>query len=169
MKSRNPQLWGFPERDAIVQLPDTVLQGIKGMAIDAFPNETGGTLIGYYSDNRRIAHIRRALNVQVGGASGETWFYRPPDTIDDQLERVYKKSRGRLHYLGEWHTHPSASSMPSITDIRSLYKLANEPEVATDTPILFILGGDFERRPSITCVLIEKSGQCHIGIAGQVE
>jgi integrative and conjugative element protein (TIGR02256 family) len=153
-------LWWFPERECLVQLPDDLLNTMKTLAYEAMPNETGGTLVGYYSEDRRVAFVTQVLVAKTGARRERSGFFRPPDSVDDQLKKVLKESKSRTYFLGDWHSHPIGKPSPSSVDLGTLRGLARSPSVATDTPIMIIVGGDFDSRPLMSCTLAEKSGRC---------
>ncbi len=117
-------LWRFPERDCTVRVPDEILAAMRKLAASAKPRETGSTLVGHYSDDRRVAYVTGALEAKTGARKERVRFYRPPDDVDGQLARTYEQSGGLTHYLGEWHTHPQAAPAPSSTDLSTLRGLA---------------------------------------------
>ncbi len=160
-------VWRFPERGCAVRIPGEVLAAMRKIAASSKPRETGGTLVGYYSRDRRVAFVTRALEANIGARKQRARFYRPPDDVDGQLARIYEESGGLTHYLGEWHTHPEAAPTPSPTDLSTLRGLARSRSVATDTPFMVILGGSFRTTDTASCTLAEKSGRTLIGLYEQ--
>ncbi len=157
-------MWRFPDRGCSVHIPGEVLAAMRKMAADLKPRETGGTLVGHYSEDRLEAFVTCALEAKAGARKQRARFYRPPDNVDGQLARIYQESEGLTHYLGEWHTHPDAGPMPSPTDLSTLRGLAKSRSVATDTPFLVILGGDFQTVAMVSCTLAEKTEHISIGL-----
>ena len=143
----------------MVRIPGEVLAALQGMAASSKPRETGGTLVGHYSEDQRLAFVTDALEAEIGARKERARFYRPPDDVDDQLAQMYEDSGGLTYYLGEWHTHPEAAPVPSPTDLSTLRGLARSRSVATDTPFMIILGGNFETTTMISCTLAEVSGR----------
>jgi integrative and conjugative element protein (TIGR02256 family) len=160
--------WYFTDRDCLVRVPDEVLELMRRRAAKAAPRETGGTLVGHYSKDNREAVVTKALESMTGARKSRTRFYRPPDDVDGQLARVYEGSGGRIHYLGEWHTHPGGAPSPSTTDLNTLQGLARSRSVATDTPFMVILGSDICGTTSVSCTLFEKDGCTLYGSYEQV-
>ncbi len=160
-------LWRFPEGDCAVRIPGEVLAAMRKMAVSAKPQETGGTLVGYYSRDRRVAFVTDALEAKTGARKERARFYRPPDDVDGQLARAYEESGGLTHYLGEWHTHPDGVPTPSPTDLSTLRGLARSRSVATDTPFMVILGGDFGTTTTASCTLAEDTGHISDGLHEQ--
>jgi integrative and conjugative element protein (TIGR02256 family) len=156
-------LWRFSDLECTVRVPAEVLAAMRKVAASASPRETGGTLVGYYSEDRRIAFVTRALEAKTGARRQRKRFYRPPDDVDGQLARVYDETAGTTHYLGEWHTHPGAAPIPSPTDLFTLRGLAWSRSVASDTPFMIILGGDFGAT-TLSCTLAEDSGRTFSGL-----
>jgi integrative and conjugative element protein (TIGR02256 family) len=151
----------------VVCIPDAVLAAMRKLAASAKPQETGGTLVGHYSEDRREAFVTRALEANTGARKQRARFYRPPDDVDGQLARIYEESAGLTHYLGEWHTHPRATPTPSPTDLSTLRSLAKSRSVATDTPFMIILGGDFGATTTPSCTLADDSGRTLEGLYEQ--
>lgn len=141
-------------------VPGEVLGAMRRMAAKSAPRETGGTLVGHYSEDDREALVTAALEARIGARRRRTRFYRPSDDVDDQLGRVYRASEGQIHYLGEWHTHPGAAPDPSPIDLETLQGLARSRSVSTDTPFMIIVGGDVRASSLYSCTLAEASGRC---------
>lgn len=98
-------------------------RSLTGAGRTAFPRETGGLLLGYYTgDGPRVTDAvvvpdRRATRIS----------YRRDAVAATQLldERVLADATELVGYLGEWHTHPLPVG-PSRTDKRSILRLAVE-------------------------------------------
>lgn len=60
----------------------------------------------------------------------------------DLLEEKHRASNGRIHYLGEWHTHPERKPAPSLTDYMEWAKTANCKDFYKRKLIFLILGID---------------------------
>jgi integrative and conjugative element protein (TIGR02256 family) len=160
-------VWCFPERGCAVRIPGEVLSSMWEVAANSKPRETGGTLVGHYSEDLRDAFVTAALEATIGAGKQRARFYRPPDNVDGQLARIYDESGGLIHYLGEWHTHPDAAPTPSPTDLSTLRSLARSRSVATDTPFMVILGGSLQTTDTASCTLAERTGRTLIGLYEQ--
>ena len=78
--------------------------------------ETGGILVGTYSDDGTSARISRALGPPEGSEATSTSFVRSETGLDELLKQFWTV---RQHYLGEWHSHPKgAGSLLLKTDDR---------------------------------------------------
>jgi len=58
------------------------------------------------------------------------YFMRDADLHEKHLQDFFARTGsnyGRYNYLGEWHSHPSFSVHPSLTDIQSMQDLVEGP------------------------------------------
>lgn len=105
----------------------------------AYPMETGGVLVGYFSEFGEPVVFAatgpgpNAVHLQNRFMPDHTWQC-------EQLESLFQKSSGTWVYLGDWHTHPDSSPEMSRLDQRTLrsiakYKLAENPHP------LMLIGG----------------------------
>ncbi len=145
--------WFFEEINCTVVIPFKCLKKIFKYAKKNIPNEIGGTLVGKYSSDGKTAFIEGVLVAKQVEKQGLTFFVRPSDKKDKSLETVYKKSKGNIHYVGEWHTHPYSQPKPSSQDESTLIDLVKQNSVKTDKPIMIIVGNNFSSIKDICCTL----------------
>lgn len=150
-------IWKFSERECEVHFPKKLFKKISKLAKIDLPNETGGTLVGYYTGNKSLAIIVDVLVVSSSWPKFLQRFIRPPDSTDKQLSKIFRETKGAIHYLGDWHSHPNTSPKPSSTDIDTLIDDAIDQRIAIDTPILFIIGKNLnEAFTDCTCTMTDK-------------
>lgn len=123
-------------------LPRGLLQQCVDEAAHWFPVETGGVLVGYW--NAQDAVVTGLIG--AGPAAVREAYHFEPDQ-NWQLEEIalrYRASAGRETYLGDWHTHPNATSGSlSGTDRRVLRDIIEHPKAQAPEPIMMIVfGGD---------------------------
>ena len=70
-------------------------------------------------------------------------FVRGTKKLKDFLSSLWRSTTPRLHYIGEWHTHPDGVPEPSGTDRDSMWAIATDEREMCPEPILVILGGNF--------------------------
>lgn len=58
----------------------------------------------------------------------------------DLLDQMHRSSDGRIHYLGEWHTHPERIPTPSLTDYMEWAKTSNSGKFY-DRKLTFLIVG----------------------------
>lgn len=108
-----------------------------GHAKSRTDTETGGILIG-----RRLAPdtvlISRVSPPGPRARHGRFFFSRDVAFLQSYLDEHYDRSGGSDDYVGEWHVHLAFDTPPSCVDRRSLYRIARQPNYATDNPLLII-------------------------------
>lgn len=118
-----------------LEIDNKIVQEIQKQAFEAFPNETGGFLVGKYSTDNNTAIVSLALT-PVKITSGPTCFQRETDGMESVWDELYKEG---LVYLGEWHSHPNGSSRYSTTDKKALTNIAGSETVVINNPIMLIV------------------------------
>lgn len=124
---------------------EAALQDLGAEANRAYPLETGGVLVGYFSEHGEPV---------VFGATGPgpaAVHRRQRFTPDhawqcQQLDHIFDKSSGTLVYVGDWHTHPDASPRMSWLDHRTLRAIARHREAKVSNPLMLIGGGSPQNR-----------------------
>lgn len=104
----------------------------------SYPYETGGILIGNYSSNQTTANILKILPPSKKSKSTKNTFYRSNDGLIKELDLAWRYGQ---YYLGEWHYHPNASSVPSDIDRKQMELLSQDLKLKCPEPILIIIGG----------------------------
>lgn len=118
-----------------LEISNKIVREIRKQAFEAFPNETGGFLVGKYSADNNTAIVSLVLS-PVKITSGPTFFQRETDGMESLWDELYKEG---LVYLGEWHSHPNGSSMYSATDKNALTNIAHSETVVINNPIMLIV------------------------------
>lgn len=103
-------------------------------------NETGGLLVGFYSENLDIANVRAVGGPPPDSKAGRTWFQRGVSGLKSWLHKLWFGDH--VYFIGEWHFHPFASPAPSSIDFSQMNEIATNPKWQCTAPILMIVGGD---------------------------
>lgn len=102
------------------------------------PYETGGILIGNYSDDNKTANILKSTSQPCKSKQTQTTFVRSVDGLMSLLDELWNKGE---YYLGEWHYHPNSSTEPSSIDKKQMIDLSMNDMLNCPEPILIIIGG----------------------------
>lgn len=102
------------------------------------PAEYGGILVGKYSDDLKTCFIEETI-VPTKHKSSRYSFERGKEGLFQKLTEYYHQNP-QLIYVGEWHTHPDSTPVPSITDKKAMIKIAADEDVKISSPVLIILG-----------------------------
>ena len=127
-----------------VWLSSELLQACTDEATRTFPLETGGTFMGWWAD------CATAVVAAMIGPGPEAVHGRHNFAPDQawQLAKIatyYQASGRRETYLGDWHSHPNASSgWLSWTDRRVLRQIIHSPEARCAEPLMAVFWGEAE-------------------------
>jgi integrative and conjugative element protein (TIGR02256 family) len=136
---RELELWSQNGRFGL-RMGATQTNALLDACASAGSHETGGLLIGTYSERHECAIVTLVSGPAPDSRSGPTWFHRGTRGVQHLLDRYWRRRTG--FYLGEWHFHPHAAPMPSSVDHRSMGRIARSPLYNCPEPVLLILGGD---------------------------
>lgn len=95
--------------------PEVILHFIAHQQKWPWQREAGGQLFGKFKGNE--IRIVIATGPRKNDKRGRN-FYHP--NAKAEKEEIAKYHREGLHYLGDWHTHPSWLPFPSPQDIQSM-------------------------------------------------
>ena len=117
-------------------ITEKLLTQLGSYGVKSYPNEFGGFLIGYYSDDFKKLYISDSiLPKKYKGIP--CFFERSTDGIREFFENLFVKQN--IYYVGEWHTHPNASTMYSQADLQTMMYIANCETVMIKNPVLLII------------------------------
>lgn len=122
-----------------VVISSSTIKQMVSECLKAGVNETGGILIGSYSEDSSKAMIVEATTRPTDSLAGRTTFQRGVRGLRPLLHARWKTG---LYYVGEWHFHPGGSPEPSGDDFRSMISIAANPDYQCLEPVMIILGGD---------------------------
>ena len=127
----------------------SVLDALSSEATVAAPLETGGVLLGYWSESP----VAPVITHRIGpgpSAVHETHRFVPDHRFQElEVARLYRESSGQLQYLGDWHTHPNNAGYLSRKDRRTLRRIARSPEARATRPLMLILAYGPEWHPVV--------------------
>lgn len=122
-----------------VEFQPTVLSVLDRYCHDAGSSETGGILVGRYSDDLSLAIVREATPPPTDSQRGRSWFARGVNGLRDLLSQRWR-AKERTFYVGEWHFHPADHVEPSAADFAQMRKISNAREYDCREPLLLIFG-----------------------------
>lgn len=115
------------------------IQEIIAETARTLPLETGGMLIGYWSDDTRDAVIVDTIAPGPAAIHARAAFVSDGEWQQQRLEEIYRHS-GRIHtYLGDWHSHPHGEAAPSPRDRHTARVVAAEQHARAPHPITLIV------------------------------
>jgi len=117
---------------------EDLINEIHEKCLNHYPNEFGGLLIGFYSEDRKSVFITNSI-ITEEFKSTRTSFSRGSQGLREKLLLLFE-SRPCQYYIGEWHSHPDGIAYPSSTDLNAFIEITKHDEVFIDNPILLIIG-----------------------------
>lgn len=125
-------------------IPIRALELLEKEAVDVYPEECCGILVGRREDRRAIVHEVVVAQNSASDRRHESYSIDP-----ELLLRVQTESRERrLEVLGYYHSHPDHSAIPGRADL----------EAAWPGACYLILSVDRERVAEVRCWRLRNEG-----------
>ncbi len=121
------------------ELQTSVLVALDRHCRDAGSVETGGILVGRYSEDLALAIVCEATPPPTDSKRGRSWFMRGVSGLSEMLSKRWQAGE-RTFYVGEWHFHPANQVEPSRDDFTQMHKISRAREYDCREPLLLILG-----------------------------
>ncbi|MDP2644042.1 MAG: ThiF family adenylyltransferase [Desulfobacterales bacterium] len=128
---------------------------ILNLCAKADHKETGGILVGYYTEKQDFACVTDLSGPPKDSICGISWFYRGIKNLQKWLNVLWRDKRA--FYLGEWHYHHHASPYPSDPDIKQTIQNAKNSSYRCPEPLLLIVGGS--KQQGFSCSLHVVNGE----------
>lgn len=100
--------------------------------------ETGGALLGWTERNEYV--VAQALGPGPRAKHGLTYFEPDGDWQVTRGHEIYFETGRTVAYLGDWHSHPWSSPVPSRRDRETARQIAEDPAFRTPQPLYGIAG-----------------------------
>lgn len=123
-----------------LRLAPEMVDELRSICAASGPYETGGILVGRYSEAHDTAIVETVGRAPSDSTSAGTAFHRGVEGLQDMLARRFDEDGA--YYLGEWHSHPHAAAIASREDREQMVGIAHDLGYACPQPILLIVGGD---------------------------
>jgi proteasome lid subunit RPN8/RPN11 len=120
-------------------LPAELVVRLRAELRRARVREIGGVLVGEHLGDTTFQVVD--LSVQRSGGSA-AHFVRDVAHNNAFLSDFFARTGNdyqRFNYLGEWHSHPLFSAIPSGPDIATMQNIVEDPEVGVNFAVLLIV------------------------------
>ena len=100
--------------------------------------EIGGILMGQHVSEECFRIVDLTIQHKGGGVVS---FVRIVSGFIDSLNRFFNSTGHNykeFNYLGEWHSHPSFSPVPSAVDVASMDEIISDESIGANFAILLI-------------------------------
>lgn len=148
------------ESDALsVRIESAKLADILESCRISAPEETGGILVGFYTNTLDCGVVTDISERPPDSSSGRDWFMRGTVGLQGWLDRLWRR-RKRRYYLGEWHFHPGGTAEPSSMDTEQMTKISRSVSYKCPEPMLLLVGGSGDDCSDVRVyVFIAKNGR----------
>lgn len=131
--------WITPCRGYGLQLTTASWQQIDVECRRSGTIETGGILVGHYSNDASTVIVTEALPPPEDSTRGRSWFHRGVVGLRELLTKRWQ-SKVRSYYIGEWHYHPASIVEPSEDDFAQMYSINADRRYSCREPVMLIVG-----------------------------
>jgi integrative and conjugative element protein (TIGR02256 family) len=128
----------FKHNNVDILIEENVIELFQHFKQTGNKNERGGIILGEVSKNKII--IKKASIPTQFDKSFRFKFIRHKKSAQIFTDFEFYNSRGRVIYIGEWHTHPENYPSPSSTDI-NMIKTQFRKNKINETFLLMIIVG----------------------------
>jgi integrative and conjugative element protein (TIGR02256 family) len=122
-----------------LRVPAGALSRMLDLSRGAAPEETGGVLVGYYTEAQDCAVVTGVSEAPPDSRSGRNFFVRGIAGLQRWLNGLWRTER--RFYLGDWHSHPGEAPRASPTDIIQLKEIAEDESRKCPEPVALLIGG----------------------------
>lgn len=139
-----------------IHLPQNLQQRLQVELSLAKRREVGGILMAEHLDDDEYRIVE--LTVQRSGGSAAC-FVRHPKKHRAELDRFFERTGHnytRFNYFGEWHSHPSFSTMPSAYDVQTMQALASDPTIGAEFLALLVFRLEADSSLSSSATVFRK-------------
>lgn len=123
---------------AVVWLSKSVLCQLAAEANRMAPLESGGVLLGYHAESGE-AVITDCRGPGPNAVHERFYFLPDQEYHAREIKDAYERSTRRLHYLGDWHSHPGGTAKLSRSDRSTLKRIASFPPARAPRPLMLVI------------------------------
>lgn len=105
----------------------------------AYPDETGGVLIGVANSKTKCIHVTDVILAPPDSEANEVCFIRGIDGLKEQVDEHKTSSGQTFGYIGEWHSHPRGPNGWSCKDKETMVKFKQDYQDEQVSIPVFIL------------------------------
>ncbi|MDD5156830.1 Mov34/MPN/PAD-1 family protein [Sulfurimonas sp.] len=101
--------------------------------------ERGGVIMGELYPNKNLVVITNIIE-SPSKLKRNNRYEMDVKYIQKEINKIWKKSKGTVTYLGDWHTHPEINPKPSLIDYYTFSKNYFNSSIDQNFLIYIILG-----------------------------
>lgn len=125
--------------DLTVWANTSALADMIAEAERAHPDETGGMLLGWVNLDRDEIVVTTTVGPGPDGKHHRARFVPDSNWQQQRLEEMYRRTAGKVSYLGDWHVHPEGGFGMSRRDRLTMQATAATPDARCPRPLMGLL------------------------------
>lgn len=123
-----------------IRISQTLLEKLYFQRKAKLPNETGGVLIGSFDFAHEVCYIVDSIISPPDSLEYPYAYIRGCDGLLDRISKIDETTIGNLVYIGEWHSHPTASTQASKDDLILLASIKEYTRLYGTPGVMLIVG-----------------------------
>ena len=151
----------FEDSDWKVGIDSHLASDLLALRSSVLPSETGGVLVGTVDTQRKKILLVDALPAPPDSEKWPTMFIRGSEGLRKEVEKIEKWTGQAVHYIGEWHSHPSGISLNMSSDDEEVLEFVTKGMRAEGLPGIILIAGDEGIRCHIKASLKASSVDAH--------
>lgn len=136
------------ELGLFISFTDECIETLKNNRRYNGENESGGLLFARPLVGEKITVSKVSLPNKKD-KSGKYFFV--PDTVSSQDE-INRQFKNNFSYIGDWHTHPTTSPIPSPKDISTIKEIFRKSNHRLSYTLMIIIGTSNEFSDNYFCL-----------------
>lgn len=136
----------FEDSDWKVGIDSHLASDLLALRSSVLRSETGGVLVGTVDTQRKTILLVDALPAPPDSEEWPTMFIRGSVGLRKEVEKIAKWTSQAVHYVGEWHSHPSGISLDMSPDDEEVLEFVTKGMRAEGLPGIILIVGDEEVR-----------------------
>jgi integrative and conjugative element protein (TIGR02256 family) len=104
--------------------------------------ETGGMLLGQIDDPSRVIWVTSATGPSPDSRQSSSYVSLGTSGARELVTAIQRNSKGRIRFIGMWHTHPHTLPYESQTDQQAMDGLLTNTEHPLYRALLVTLGAE---------------------------
>lgn len=137
--SNNNKRWSSLDSKFTLQISNDLIFKLSCFADDANDIETGGIIVGRYSNDNSKAFITDFIPPATDTIKEKYSIRRGNKGLRNLLKSLWSQN-DRVYYVGEWHYHPELLVNPSTVDLDQMKEISNNPSYQCKAPLMVIIG-----------------------------
>ncbi|ACU95064.1 hypothetical protein Ccur_13890 [Cryptobacterium curtum DSM 15641] len=139
------------EDGTTLRFAGSVVEEISNLiASKGFDSESGGILLGKQVLGTQHFEVTLASKPSAFDVSRRFSFLRRMSPANKLINSAWRKSKGTVNYLGEWHTHNESKPVPSKTDKSLMLQVVEDSSCPFTRAFMLIIGNAGEVYVGVT-------------------